>query len=81
MDPPDLGGDGGEIPDRNYGSFFQDDTFVVTHKSLNVNQIVIRGVPILTPPGMLFLLIFMVLCVTRKSGGGPSESAECSDNE
>ena len=35
----------------------------------------------MTPPRKLILLIATMLRVTIKSGGGPSDSAECSDNE
>jgi len=36
----------------------------VTRKSLDINKIVIRGVPILTPPRMFILLYFIKLRVT-----------------
>ena len=37
---------------------------MVTHKVLNINKIVIPGVPNLTPPRLFILLIFIMLCVT-----------------
>ena len=44
----------------------------VTRKALDINKIVIRGVPILTPPRMFILLYFIKLRVTstKKSQEG-----------
>ena len=45
-------------------------TLEVTRKALDINKIVIRGVPILTPPRMFILLYFIKLRVTSNGQEG-----------